>query len=41
MNCDNVNEVCIMVQFEELKLKLEGLKPEIDDLSDALGLSAI
>ena len=30
-----------MVQFEELKLKLEGLKPEIDDLSDALGLSAI
>lgn len=30
-----------MVQFEELPLKLEGLKPEIDDLSDALGLSAI
>ncbi len=30
-----------MVQFEELKLKLEGLKPEIDDLSDALGLNAI
>lgn len=30
-----------MVQFEELRLKLEGLKPEIDDLSDALGLSAI
>lgn len=30
-----------MVQFEELKLKLEGLKPEIDDLADALGLKAI
>lgn len=30
-----------MVQFEELKLKLEGMKPEIDDLSDALGLEAI
>ncbi|MCH5202637.1 MAG: peptide chain release factor 2 [Oscillospiraceae bacterium] len=30
-----------MVQFEELKLKLEGLKPDIDDLSDALGLAAI
>lgn len=30
-----------MIQFEELRLKLEGLKPEIDDLSEALGLSAI
>ncbi len=30
-----------MVQFEELKLKLEGIKPEIDDLADALGLKAI
>ena len=30
-----------MVQFEELRLKLEGMKPEIDDLSDALGLEAI
>lgn len=30
-----------MLQFEELKLELEGLKPEIDDLSDALGLKSI
>ena len=29
-----------MVQFEELKLALEELKPEIDDLADALGLKA-
>ncbi len=28
-----------MLQFEELKLKLEGMKPEIDDLASALGLS--
>ena len=27
-----------MLQFEELKLKLEGMKPEIDDLASALGL---
>ena len=27
-----------MVQFEELLLKLQALKPEIDDLSDALGM---
>lgn len=30
-----------MLQFEELKLELEGLKPEIDDLADALGLKSI
>jgi peptide chain release factor 2 len=30
-----------MVQFEELKLKLEGYEPEIKDLADALGLEAI
>lgn len=30
-----------MLQFEELKLQLEALKPEIDDLSEALGLSAM
>ena len=29
-----------MVQFEELKLAVEELKPEIDDLADALGLKA-
>ena len=28
-----------MLQFEELKLKLDGMKPEIDDLASALGLS--
>ena len=28
-----------MLQFEELKLKLEGMKPEIDDLASALGLA--
>ncbi len=27
-----------MLQFEELKLNLEGMKPEIDDLASALGL---
>ena len=27
-----------MVQFEELMLSLQALKPEIDDLSDALGV---
>lgn len=30
-----------MLQFEEIKLELEGLKPEIDDLADALGLKSI
>ncbi|MBQ9674178.1 MAG: peptide chain release factor 2 [Ruminococcus sp.] len=30
-----------MIQFEELRLKLEGIKPEIDDLADALGLNAV
>jgi len=29
-----------MVQFEELLLRLEGSKPDIDDLSDALGLKS-
>lgn len=28
-----------MLQFEELRLALEGMKPEIDDLASALGLS--
>ncbi|MBR3972037.1 MAG: peptide chain release factor 2 [Ruminococcus sp.] len=28
-----------MLQFEELKLKLEALRPDIDDYADALGLS--
>ncbi len=30
-----------MVQFEELLLKLQGLRPDIDDLADALGLNAM
>ena len=28
-----------MLQFEELKLRLEALRPDIDDYADALGLS--
>lgn len=30
-----------MIQFEELRLTLERLKPEIDDLAEALGLEAM
>jgi peptide chain release factor 2 len=30
-----------MLQFEELKLSLQGLEPELRDLSDALGLEAM
>ena len=30
-----------MVQFEELLLKLQALKPEIDDLSDAFGMKGM
>ena len=30
-----------MVHFEELLLSLQALKPEIDDLSDALGMNSI
>ena len=30
-----------MLQFEELKLTLQGLKPELEDLADALGLEAM
>ena len=30
-----------MLQFEELKLKLEGMKPEIVDLASALGLESM
>ena len=30
-----------MIQFEELRLELEKLKPEIEDLADALGLKAM
>ena len=30
-----------MVQFDELRLKLEGLKPDIDELSNALGLDKL
>lgn len=41
MNNIKNNEVFGMLQFEELKLELEGLKPEIDDLADALGLKSI
>lgn len=30
-----------MIQFEELKLQLDALKPDIDDLADALGLKGM
>ena len=30
-----------MVQFEELMLSLQALKPDIDDLADALGMTAM
>lgn len=30
-----------MLQFEELKLRLQSIKPDIDDLSDALGLNSM
>ena len=30
-----------MVQFEELMLSLQALKPDIDDLSDALGMKSM
>ncbi len=30
-----------MVQFEELMLSLQALKPEIEDLSDALGMKSM
>lgn len=30
-----------MLQFEELKLQLQALKPDIDDLADALGLKSM
>ncbi len=30
-----------MLQFEELRLQLEALKPDIDDLADALGLKGM
>ena len=30
-----------MVQFEELMLTLQALKPDIDDLSDALGMKSM
>ncbi len=30
-----------MIQFEELMLSLQALKPEIDDLSDALGMKSM
>lgn len=30
-----------MLQFEELKLELQNLKPDIDDLADALGLKSM
>ena len=30
-----------MVQFEELLLRLESSKPDIDDLSDALGMKSL
>ena len=30
-----------MLQYEELRLKLENLKPDLDDLADALGLKRL
>ena len=30
-----------MLQFEELKLSLQNMKPELDDLADALGMEAM
>ena len=30
-----------MLQYEEMRLELEGIKPEIDDLADALGLKRL
>ncbi len=30
-----------MLEFEELKLKLEGMRPELDDLKDALKLDSV
>ena len=30
-----------MLQFEELKLRLEGMRPDIDDYADAIGINAL
>ncbi len=30
-----------MLQFEELRLRLEGLRPDIDDYADAIGINAL
>ena len=30
-----------MLQFDELRLRLEGIKPDIDDLASALGIEKI
>ena len=30
-----------MLQFDELRLRLEGIKPDIDDLASALGIKKI
>ena len=30
-----------MLQFEELRLELEGLQPDLQDLRDALGMEAM
>ena len=30
-----------MLQFDEVRLELEGLEPEIKDLAEALGLKAM
>ena len=30
-----------MLQFEELRLRLEGLRPDIDDYADAIGIKAL
>ena len=35
---ESIDRGIIMLQFEELRLTLEGMKPEIDELASALGL---
>ena len=31
----------IMLQYEELRQQLQGMKPDLDDLADALGLKRL
>ena len=36
-----IKEDDMMLQFDEIKLELEGLRPQIEDLKEAIGVSAI